>query len=184
MRELLRGHFPNHGAMIESGLFQFITSDDVITAAMGNSDPQRKAAFNACYFSFMPKAGNQVLPCIVMDRLRSPNADETLDAASGAAPTSLAPGQAIEGFFQFGSMAEDSQKNPIEFPGYLSAALLSQALRRQLLSLATGTGVLPDGTLIQDLRIDDEFDAHYELGGGSYLYRRILKVTIIFQEVA
>jgi len=65
----------------------------------------------------------------------------------------------------------------------LSSAQLSRILREQLLGLDVQGGfTLPDGTVIADLWIIDEFDAHYELGGTAYLYRRALQVGMLFKE--
>jgi hypothetical protein len=160
--------------MIESGLSNFALTNTAITAAMGNADAQRKAPFAAFYFSVLAK--NAVLPGIILDRLKSPDAEDTLDARTPL------PGTLIEGIFQFGSVANDNPANPLSPSGYLSACLLSQALRRQLAGLATGKSELPDGTLVKDVFGWDEFDAHYEVGGLGYLFRRVLQVTILFQE--
>ena len=86
--------------------------------------------------------------------------------------------------FQFGSCANDNANNPLNPSGYLSAAALSQALRRQLKTLATGEAELPDGTIIKELHILDEFDAHFEQGGIGYLLRRVLQVELFFEEAA
>jgi hypothetical protein len=161
--------------MIESGLFTWALANAALQPLLGSADPQRKV-FNAFYFSFLPK--NSSRPGIVLDRLKSPDAEDTLDARTPL------PGTLIEGRFQFGSVAEDSASNPLNPSGYLSAALLSQALRRQLAGMANGNSDLPDGTLIKDVYGWDEFDAHYELGGEGYIYRRIQQVTILFQETA
>ena len=163
--------------MIESGLYSWAVSNSALQPLLGQSDQDRaKKLFSAFYFSFLPK--NSSRPAIVLDRLKSEDADDTLDVRTAA------PGTLIAGRFQFGSVAEDSPENPANSSGYLSAALLSQALRRQLAGLATGNAVLPDGTLIKDVYEWDEYDAHYELGGESYIYRRIQQVTIVFQETA
>lgn len=163
--------------MIESGLYSWALSNSALQPLLGQSDQERaKKLFSAFYFSFLPKGAPT--PAIVLDRLKSPDAVDTLDART------TAPGVLIEGRFQFGSVAEDSAGNPANPSGYLSAARLSQALRRQLAGLATGNASLPDGTLVKDVYDWDEFDAHYELGGDSYIYRRIQQVTVLFQETA
>jgi hypothetical protein len=163
--------------VIESGLSNFALSNAAITALLGQSAQEKEAtppAYSAFYFSFLPKGGT--LPAIVLDRLKSEDADDTLDARTAA------PGVMIEARFQLGSVADDVATNPASPSGYLSACLLSQALRRQLMSLATGNGILPDGTLVKDLWIIDEYDAHYELGGQGYLFRRVLQIGMLFQE--
>lgn len=170
--------------MIEVGLFQFCTQNPNIQPCLGTSDPQRKV-FNAFYYSFVPKGA--ILPGIVLDRIRSPYADETLDAESNL------PGNLIEGRFQFGCVAQDDSnaggpRNPAVSSGYLSAAMLALVLRRELKGLGTGNATLPDGTIVMDVRIGagegDEFDAHYEVGAQGYLLRRVLQLTILFKEVA
>lgn len=163
-------------SMIEVGLYQFITGNPAITPFLGTVDPQRKQFLTSARFSVLMK--QQVFPAVTLDRLRSPDACDTLDARTSTF------GQLIEGKFQFGSWAEDDANNPYDPDGYLSAAFLSQALRRQLTGLATGNAVLPDGTLVKDVNGCDEWDAHYEVGGEGYLFRRILQCTILFQEVS
>jgi hypothetical protein len=148
--------------MIESGLYQFLTTNALITALLGG-----KASV---YFSVLPK--QPALPAIRFFRVASPNAAETLDL----------PGygnQTIAGRFQFDALASDSNANPMNNSGYLSAALLSQAVRTQLLAQATDT--LPDGTLLQDVRIHDEFDQDFEQGGTGYIFRRTLDVSLIYE---
>lgn len=159
--------------MIESGLYTWATSNPALQPLLGQSAADKSAQiWTAFNFSFLPK--DPTLPGIVLDRLKAEEAGDTLD------PRTAAPGTMIIAKFQFGSVAQDSPGNPVNPSGYLSAALLSQALRLQIMGLATGRAVLPDGTMIQDVRIDDEFDAHFELGGQGYVYRRMLMATIIF----
>jgi hypothetical protein len=167
--------------VIESGLSNFALTNAAITALLGQSAVEREAtppAYSSFYFSFLPKNGT--LPAIILDRLKSEDADDTLDARTPA------PGVMIEARFQLGCVAQDQEgtlnQNPASPSGYLSACLLSQALRRQLMGLATGNAILPDGTLIKDLWILDEYDAHYEIGGAGYLYRRVLQIGMLFQE--
>lgn len=167
--------------MIESGLSNFALTNAVIMALLGQSAAEREAtppAYSAFYFSFLPKGGT--LPAILLDRLKSEDPADTLDRRTNA------PGAMVEARFQFGSVAQDQEgmlnPNPASPSGYLSTLLLSHALRAELLNLATGNGILPDGTLIKDLWILDEYDAHYELGGQGYLYRRVLQVGMLFQE--
>lgn len=149
--------------MIESGLYQFLTTSSAVLALLGGP--------TSVYFSVLPK--QPVLPAIRLFRVASPNAAETLDLPT----TGL---QSIAGRFQFDSIAQDSARNPANPSGYLSAAMLSEAVRAQL--LAEATLVLPDGTLVQDVRIHDEFDQDFEVGGAGYIYRRALDVSIVYQE--
>lgn len=157
--------------MIETGLYQFLTSNSFISALLGGQ--------TSVYFSVLPK--QPVLPAIRLFRVASPNAAETLDASSAGNLT-------IAGRFQIDSLGQDGvsasirQTTPVNPSGYLSAALLSQAIRAQLLANTAGDNTLPDGTLLQDIRIRDEFDADFEQGGTGYIFRRVLDVEIIYEE--
>jgi hypothetical protein len=164
--------------MIESGLSSWALANAAIKALLGQS-PQDVAqkTYSAFYFSFLPKQAP--LPAIILDRYQSEEAADSIDVRT-AAPTLL------EGGFQFGCVANDAANPGNQFSGYLACAALSRVIREQLLGLATGDSALPDGTVIEDLRIVDEFDAHFEPGGmgTGYLYRRVLKVWMMFKETA
>jgi hypothetical protein len=161
--------------MIESGISNWALGNAALQPLLGQSDTDKgQKLFTAFYFSFLPK--NPTLPAIVLDRLKADEPDDTLDARTAA------PGTSIEAHFQFGCVAQDSPENPANASGYLSAALLGQQLRRQLMALATGRYEFPDGTIVQEVRLDDEFDAHFEIGGQGYIFRRMVMVTITFQE--
>jgi hypothetical protein len=158
--------------MIESGLSNWALANPAIQALLGRSlTDVAQNIYSAAYFSFLPQ--NATLPALLIDRIQSREAADTIDART-AAPTML------QGRFQFGCVANDDAKNPLNPSGYLSARELSRTMREQLLGLATGRSVLPDGTLINDLWIVNEFDAHFELGGMGYLYRRVLQVGMLF----
>lgn len=158
--------------MIESGIRSWLIGNTTLQPLLGQA---AQGDFSSSfYFSFLPK--NPTLPAIILDRLKSDEADDTLDARTET------PGAMMEAKFQFGSAANNDADNPVNFDGYLSAALLSRQLRLELMGLATGIAFLPDGTLIKDVRVDDEFDAHIDRGGQGYLYRRILTVTIWYVE--
>ena len=163
--------------MIESGLSNWALANAAIQPLLGRSPVDvAENIYSAAYFSFLPKA--PVLPALVIDRIQSREAADTLNART-AAPTML------QGRFQFGCMALDHPKNPRNPSGYLSARELSRVMREQLLGLITNpVTALPDGTLINDLWIVNEFDAHFEMGGLGYLYRRVLQVGMLFTETA
>jgi hypothetical protein len=162
--------------MIESGFSNWALGNAAVNALLGQSEQDvAQKTYSAFYYSFLPK--NPTLPALVLDRIKSTEAIDTLDKRSPA-PSIL------EGRFQFGCVANDDSENPINPSGYLSAVLLSKALREQLLGLATGSSALPDGTIVQDFWIIDEFDAHFEVGGSGYLYRRVLQVGVIFKEAS
>ena len=52
------------------------------------------------------------------------------------------------------------------------------------MAMATGGSEFPDGTLVKDVWVIDEFDAHFELGAQGYIFRRVLQVGILFQETS
>lgn len=163
--------------MIESGISNWALNNSALQPLLGQSDADRgQKIFTAFYFSFLPK--NPTLPAIILDRLKAEEPDDTLD------PRTALPGISMEAHFQFGCVAQDNPENPANVSGYLSAALLGQQFRRQIMALATGRFEFPDGTTVQEVRLDDEFDAHFEVGGLGYIYRRMVMVTIIFQESA
>jgi hypothetical protein len=160
--------------MIESGLSNWALANAAIQALLGRSHVDVAAkTYSSAYFSFLPK--KPVLPALLIDRIQAKEATDTLDARTSAATM-------LEGRFQFGCVANDNARNPVNASGYLSARELSRTVREQLLGLDTGTAVLPDGTVINDLWIVDEFDAHFEVGGLGYLYRRVLQVGMLFTE--
>jgi hypothetical protein len=170
--------------MIESGLSIWMLGNPAITSFLGQTPTDKSnGIYSAFYFSVLPKEPTGAIPGIVLDRMRSTDAEDTLDARAAL------PGDIIEGRFQFGSVASDGPQNPNQQAnGYLAACALSRALRRQLTGLATGRAILPDvsgkpAIMISDVFDWDEFDAHVEVGGYGYLMRRILQVTIVFQEL-
>jgi hypothetical protein len=157
--------------MIESGIWSWVITNPALQPLLGQSLQDKSDGFyNSFYFSFLPK--KPTLPGIILDRLKSDEAADTLDARTAAA------GMMIEAKFQFGCAARDNPENPANPNGYLSAMLLSRQLRLQIMGLATGGSSLPDGTPIRNVRIDGEYDAHFELGDQGYIYRRVLAVTI------
>jgi hypothetical protein len=158
--------------LIETGLFQFATTNAAIVA-LSAPGPNPQTPAGAFWFSKLPKT--PLLPAAVLHRVSSVNADETLDL----------PGtqfQQIWGRFQLESMAQDdpSAKGAVSASGYLAAAALSRAYRLQLMGLVNS--LLPDGTKITDCRIQDEFDSNFEEGALGYVYRRILDFKLEYLE--
>jgi len=161
--------------MIEAGLSIWALGNTAIQEQLGQSQLDvAQQVYSTFYYSFLPK--QPTLPAIIFDRVSSREAADTLDVRTPAATM-------LEGRFQFGCAAQDAANNPVNASGYLSARELSRTLREQLLGLDIQGGFsLPDGTTIFDLWIVDEFDAHFEVGGMGYLYRRALQVGMLFQE--
>src|SRR5579859_1029158 len=117
--------------MIESGIWSWVIGNTALQPFLGQSLEDKNAGeFNSFYFSFAPK--QPVFPAIIFDRLKTDEADDTLDARTNA------PGTVLEAKFQFGSAAIDSPENPANSSGYLSAAQLSKQLRLEIMGLATG----------------------------------------------
>jgi hypothetical protein len=163
--------------MIESGLYTWAITNSAIQPLLGQSAQEKTAkTYSAFYFSFLPKT--PTLPGIILDRLKGMDEVDSFD------PRTAQPGVLQWARFQFGAVAQDSSANPANPSGYLSAARLSKELRLQIMGLCTGNAALPDGTLIKDLRIDDEYDAHFEVGGEGYVYRRMLLFTIWFEDLS
>jgi len=161
--------------MIESGFYTWALTNPVLQPLLGQH-PQEKetGTYSAFYFSFLPKGA--ALPGIILDRLRGMDEVDSFD------PRTALPGVLQWARFQFGAVAQDSATNPVNTSGYLSTVLLAKRLRLQLMGINTGNSSLSDGTLVKEFRIDDEYDAHFEVGGMGYLYRRIVAVTVWFQD--
>lgn len=125
------------------------------------------------YYSRLPKQPQ--LPAAVLHRVSSKDAANSIDLPG----TSAGP---IEGRFQLEAYAQDNdQNNPFSPSGYLSVAALMLAYRLQLAGLIDAA--LPDGTLIQNFWVNDEFDANFEDGGVGYVYRRVLDFGLAYQLV-
>ena len=153
--------------MIESGLYELVTGNAAINKFL--------AGPTACYFSFMAK--QTPVPAVVIHRIASSPVSVTLDA-----PTADF-NEMMQGRFQLDSFGQDNNSNKLPSPsGYLCAAALSRAIRCQLKAMVNTA--LPDGTLLNNCIINDEFDADFEIGGTGYIYRRVLDLTLWFQETA
>ena len=165
--------------MIESGLYQWVVGNPALQPLLGQLKAEKaKGVWSAYFFSALPKPGDDPVPGIVADVLKSDELD-TLDARSAGPPYSP-----VTRVFQIGCVAQDQQPtgpiNPWNPSGYLSASYLALTLYRQLIGLATGRSALPDGSIIQNVEYLDEYDAHYEQGGTAYLFRRIFQVAITY----
>jgi hypothetical protein len=150
--------------VIESGLYQFATQTSAITDCLGKAE--------SVFFSALMKQSK--LPALVIHRVSLTDPATTLDLQTSAPAL-------VVGRFQFSSFGEDNNNaNLISTSGYLCAAQLSRTLR---LTLQAMVGLpLPDGTVITDYQLNDEFDADYEVGGTGYVFRRLLDVTLWFEE--
>lgn len=159
--------------MIESGFYQWAIANPKLTKYMGTADKHKPTT--AFYFGYAPKGA--VFPCIVLDLLKTEE-EETQD------PGSDEPGETVDARFQFGALAQFDINNPSNMDGFLSVCALSLALKRQLKKLGTGNSILPDGTLIKNAHFVDKLDAHYEVGGVGYLYRRVVVFDVQYVEMA
>jgi hypothetical protein len=102
-----------------------------------------------------------------------------VDPATTLDLQSSSPGL-VAGRFQFSSFGEDNNNPDFSNSGYLCAAALSRAIRLALQAIVGHA--LPDGTVINDYQLNDEFDANFDEGGTGYIFSRLLDVTLFFQE--
>ena len=111
----------------------------------------------AVYFSLAAKAAQTNY--LVLHGLDLPPA-----AHSMAGPSGL-----IDGEFQFDSYGNDQP----------TARQLSQAVKNVLANLS---GTLSDGTAIEFYEVSFDGDDPYEIGGGGYIYRAVLRLRAFYTE--
>lgn len=114
-------------------------------------------ANNSVFFSLAQKQATR--PYVVLHVVNAVPAEKTQDGSSAL----------IDGELQFDSYA-DSQ---------LMARRLSQTIRDLLVDF---TGPLPDGTILQFAEVIADFDDPYELGGGGYVFRSVLRLKALYTD--
>jgi Protein of unknown function (DUF3168) len=114
-------------------------------------------ASNSVVFSVAQKQPGR--PFVVLHVVNAAPAEKTQDGSSAL----------IEGELQFDSYADNQ----------LMARGLSQAIRDNLVDF---TGPLPDGTILQFAEVSADFDDPYELGGGGYIHRAVLRLKALYTE--
>lgn len=144
------------------GLFNYLTQSPAaaavaVQALLAKLPPVGAMPQYSVYFSLAAKQAPR--PFLVMHLLDGTPAEQTM---AGASP--LADGE-----FQFDSYADD----------LVAARKLSQAVREALKNLSTA---LNDGTTIQFYEVGMDTDDAYELGGGGYIYRSILRLRAFYTE--
>jgi uncharacterized protein DUF3168 len=100
-------------------------------------------------------------PYLVMNLVDGRPAEATQDGSS----------ELIDGEFQFDAYADDPT----------TARKLSRAVRD---SLKNYSGALPEGTVIQFVEVTMDHDEPYELGGGGYIFRSLLRLKAFYTEAA
>ncbi len=144
------------------GLFNYLTQSPAAAAVavqnlLAKLPPVGATPQYSVYFSLATKLAPR--PYLVMHLLDGTPAEQ---AMTGASPLS-------DGEIQFDSYADD----------LLTARKLSQAVREALKNFA---GALNDGTTIQFYEVSLDMDDAYDLGGGSYIFRCVLRLRAFYTE--
>jgi hypothetical protein len=147
---------------VSGGIFNYLTQSPAAAAVavqnlLAKLPAQGATPQYSFYFSLAQKEAPR--PFVVMHVLDAPPAEH-----SGDGPSSL-----IDGEFQFDSYGDDQ----------VAARKLSQAVRDALKQLQTA---LNDGTTIQFYKVSMDVDDPYELGGGGYVYRSVLRLRAFYTE--
>lgn len=141
--------------MIFNGIYAKLTTEPTVIALL--SSPPTAAV----HYSLAPKDGAGQRPYVVVHILNAPPAEATLDGSS----------ELVDGELQFDSYADDQ----------ISARKLSRAIRDVLKNYQ---GSLPDGTLITFCEVPMDMDDPYEVGGGGYLFRSVVRLRAFYTEGA
>lgn len=142
------------------GLFNFLTQNGGASGVQGLLAPLPPSGATPQYSVYFSLAAKQApRPFIVLHLTETLPAGETLDGVSDT----------MDGEFQFDSYADDQ----------ITARRLSQAVRDSLKNLAI---TLADGTAIQFYSVALDADDPYELGGGGYVFRSVLRLRAFYSE--
>jgi hypothetical protein len=139
--------------MLLPGLYQYLASLSSVTALLGTAGDGGPAI----YFSAAPK--QPPVPFLVLHKVNTLPAGQTLDGVSAL----------IDGEIQFDAYANDA----------ITAQGITTAVRTVLANYAD---TMAEGTQIQFVAVVEEFDAGYEEGDSSYLYRSILRLRAFYTE--
>jgi hypothetical protein len=126
--------------MIEKGLYQLVTSDPGVQAAVGTD----ANAVGKAYWILAPQGAS--LPFLVLSRVG------TVDPYTMAGPLGIR-----ESLFQIACYGTT----------YYASRLAAAAVRNLLNSY---TGTLPDGTVVQSTILDKDWDDHYEEGAKGFIF--------------
>ena len=138
--------------MIENGLFQFVTSNTSVQAAVGVD----KNGVTQAYWVLAPQGA--ILPFLVFSRVG------TVDPYTMAGTLGIR-----QGLFQISCYSAN----------FLSSRTIAKQVRTLLEDF---TGTLPDGTVVQSVFTDKDFDQRYEEGGKGFTFGAILQFKIWFVE--
>jgi hypothetical protein len=145
---------------VAGGLYNFLTQNALAVAVqdlLSDLPPIGGVPQFPVYFSRADK--QPPANYIVIHTIDAPPAAHSLDG-----PSALS-----EGEFQFDSCASDQP----------TAQQLSNAVKA---ALANFSGALSDGTTIQFFEVTMDADEPYEVGGGGYVFRRLLRLKAFYTE--
>ena len=145
---------------VSSGLYNFLTQNPAaagVQALLSTLPPINGVAQFPVYISRADK--QPPVSYIVIHTVDAPPAAHSLNGPSGLS----------DGEFQFDSCGPDQ----------LTAQALSLAVKNALEYLG---GALSDGTTIQFYEVALDADEPYEVGGGSYVFRRCLRLRAFYTE--
>jgi len=145
---------------VSGGLYNFLTLNPAaagVQALLSRLDPINGVPQFPVYLA---RADKQPPPnYLVIHTVDAPPAAHSQDGPSGLQ----------DGEFQFDSCAPDQ----------LTAQALSLAVKRALQGYS---GALSDGTTIAFYEVAMDVDEPYEVGGGGYVFRRLLRLRAFYTE--
>lgn len=145
---------------VSGGLYNFLTQNPAaagVQALLSKLPPIGGVAQFPVYFSRADK--QPPTNYLVIHTVDAPPAAHSQDG-----PSALSDGE-----FQFDSCAPDQP----------TAQQLSNAVKAALANLSTA---LNEGTTIQFYQVVMDVDEPYELGGGGYVFRRLLRLRAFYTE--
>jgi hypothetical protein len=138
------------------GLTKQLAATPSIAALLGTR-PSTNPADTGIFISLAVKQAQR--PYLVLHLVSAPPAGATLDGVSAL---------------------KDSE---IQFDSYGDDPISARKLSQQVLALFAGfSAALPDGTVITFTDVTMDGDEPYELGGGGYLYRSLLRLQAFYTE--
>jgi hypothetical protein len=146
--------------VVFEGLYQFLTQNPAAAAVqdlLSDLPPVDGVAQFPVYISRADK--QPPANYIVMHGVDAPPAAHSMDGPSGLQ----------DGEFQFDSCGPDQ----------LTAQALSLAVKNTLQGYS---GALTDGSTIQFYEVTMDSDEPYEVGGGGYVFRRLLRLKAFYTE--
>jgi hypothetical protein len=145
---------------VAGGLYNFLTLSPAAAAVQAQLPSLPKINNVAQFPVYFSRADKQPpASYIVIHTVDAPPASHSMDG-----PSALS-----EGEFQFDSCAPDQP----------TAQALSLAVKEALQNFS---GALSDGTTIQFYEVTMDADEPYEVGGGGYVFRRLLRLKAFYTE--